>query len=253
MAAFAAFHPLCADGDPPASDAGVAVSASMRRALPPLCDVIMVSLSARACPCGAALPFQAWPSVASAGDAASALSTFAIGSLLLAGAVCLPAALGLVACAGVATLAVCACAATLASCAATAVLASCADAAVLVSCPAARSFGVWRQRRILRRRHVVGVRRRRRRRLAILARCDILGVDKRQRRCCAGCGRTADHRVRRGRGCRRRIDDRIGDNGRCNGLCLDVGRRGSDGSAGVGRTAAVVLVAPMRFLSWHPV
>src|ERR1700722_18438963 len=136
VAAFAAFHPLCVAGDPPASDAGVAASASMRVvALLPPCDAMMVSLSARACPSGTALPFKAWLSGASAGEPASALSTFAIGALLLD--VCLPAALGLAACAGVATLAVCADTAILASCAATTVLESPDEAAVLASCPAA--------------------------------------------------------------------------------------------------------------------
>src|SRR5579862_143269 len=46
VAAFAAFHPLCADGDPPASDAGVAARVSTCVAAlppPPLCDVMVVS------------------------------------------------------------------------------------------------------------------------------------------------------------------------------------------------------------------
>ena len=41
---------------------------------------------------------------------------------------------------------------------------------------------------------------------------------------------------------RRRSDDRIGDNGRCNGLSLGVGGCGRGGGAGVSPIAAVILV-----------
>src|SRR5580704_6269325 len=89
VAAFAALHPPGATDEPPASD--VATSASMRVAAPlPFCAGIMESLSARACTCGAEPPFQVWPSVALAGDAASALSVLAAGTLLRIDDVCLP-------------------------------------------------------------------------------------------------------------------------------------------------------------------
>src|SRR5580693_1030028 len=135
VAAFAAFHPLCAADDPPASDAGAA-SASMRvAALLPLCAGIMVSLSARVCSCGAVPPFQAWPS---AGDAASALSVLATGAPLRVDDVSLPDTADLAPWAGVATLAVGV--VTLASCAATAILASCPATEILTSCAVGTSL-----------------------------------------------------------------------------------------------------------------